>query len=896
MALAAGARLGPYEVLSAIGAGGMGEVYRARDTTLKRDVALKVLPDAFTLDPDRVARFAREAELLASLNHPNIAAIYGLQEADGVRALVLELIEGPTLADRLADGALPFDEALRIASQLCDALDAAHGLGIVHRDLKPANIKLRTDGTTKVLDLGLAKTIERSSAPDASAQPTVTSPAPTRAGIIVGTPGYMSPEQARGRVVDRRADIWAFGCVLYEMLTGRAPFSGETTADTVAAIVSSEPDWRALPHGTPPAIRSLIARCLRKDPAQRLRDIADARFQIEEVVHDPGVVAPVATPAGTARAWLPWIAAVVLLGTTLFFAGRSLRTTSSGDTISFPVSPREKDEFSARIDTTVNVPSFALAPDGRAVVFSAETPGARPMLWLRSLDNLDARQLPGTEGAQDPFWSPDSRWIGFFAEGTLRKVPAAGGAVQAITPITSDFRGATWGSGDTILVAIGVEGIVSVSAAGGALAPITTVDTSAQEDTHRNPSFLPDGRHFLYSVVGRADRGGVYLGSVDDQTKRRVLAIPTSAVYASPGYLLFVDGGTLLAQAFDPTRLELTGTPVFVADHVGRSTSFLSAVSASQAGTIAYAGPLARHGRLEWIDRRGNPIGPLGTPEGDYTDFRLSPDETRVAASLVDPTTGVVDIWITDLARGSTSRMTAAAGGAVTAAAVWSPDGTRLAFRSNRTGVIELYERSAAGGGVDRPLLAREAYRSAQSSLSPVPTDWSPDGGQIISSSPTVGARNDLWLLPLASGASPLKFMASAADEMHGNFSPDGRLVAYTSNESGKFEVYVETIPRSDRKWPVSTSGGYEPRWRADGREIYYLSDDRTLMAVAVGAGPVFGIPVPLFETRVTGRPTANRAHYVPGRDGQRFLVNTTTDTAATPITVVLNWVATLRR
>jgi eukaryotic-like serine/threonine-protein kinase len=489
----------------------------------------------------------------------------------------------------------------------------------------------------------------------------------------------------------------------------------------------------------------------------------------------------------------------------------------------------------------------------------------------------------------DPFWSPDSRWLGFVADGTLKKIPAAGGTVQVIVnQAVNDFRGATWGARDTVLIASGVGGIVSMNAAGGTLTPVTVVDTSLRENTHRNPSFLPDGHHFLYSVIGNSDKSGVYVGSLDGRTKKLLLHVPTSAVYALPGYLLFVDGDTLRGQAFDADRLELKGQPVFVADRVGRSTSFMSAVSASVTGSIAYAPPLIQKGRLTWIDARGNRLGSPVTPEGDYTDFRLSPDQTRLAASLADPKTNVVDIWITDLARGSSSRLVS--GGAVTAAAVWSPDGTRLAFRSNRTGAIDLYERSAAGGGADRPLLPQDANRAAGL----ITTDWSPDGQQLIGVAPTLASGYDLWLFPLGNGAKPAKFISSPGSEMHGNFSPDGRLVAYTSNESGRFEIYVETIPRTDRKWPVSTNGGYEPRWRADGREIYYLSDDRTLMAVAVGAGPSFGIPQPLFQTHVPPGVTSLRTHYVPSRDGQRFLVNVATDTVASPITVVLNWPALL--
>jgi eukaryotic-like serine/threonine-protein kinase len=400
--LTAGVRLGSYEVLSPIGAGGMGEVYRARDTTLKRDVALKILPGAFTLDPDRVARFAREAEVLASLNHPNIAAIYGLEQSSGVHALVLELVEGPTLADRLADGRFPIAEALAVARQMAEALEAAHDHGVVHRDLKPANVKVRTDGTVKVLDFGLAKPLEP---PSNAGEPTqsisVLSPSPTRAGVMLGTPAYMSPEQARGRPVDRRTDIWAFGCVLYEMLTGGRPFRGETLTDTIAAVITSEPDWAALPQATPERIRSLIARCLRKDPAERLRDIADARFQIEEAANDPGGVTARATARPAGLTWAPWIAAGLFLGTTLFLATRPSPGSPSRGSIAFPVFPPDKGEFSARVNTTFNTPSFAVSPDSRTLVFSAETPDGRPLLWLRSLDSMDAHPLAGTEDVQD---------------------------------------------------------------------------------------------------------------------------------------------------------------------------------------------------------------------------------------------------------------------------------------------------------------------------------------------------------------------------------------------------------------------------------------------------------------------------------------------------------------
>jgi eukaryotic-like serine/threonine-protein kinase len=882
--LSAGTLVGVYRIEAKLGEGGMGEVYRARDTRLKRDVAVKVLPSTFAYDFDRRARLRREAELLATLNHPHIAAVYGLEESADLMAVVMELVEGPTLADRLTEGAVTIDEALPIARQIAEALEAAHEKGIIHRDLKPANIKVRPDGTVKVLDFGLAKSLEPAIA--LSEPSTVLSPSPTLAGIILGTPAYMSPEQARGKPADKRTDVWAFGCVLYEMLTGRKPFPGQTLTDVVAALISIEPDWQALPPHIPERIRSLIVRCLRKDPAQRLRDIADGRFQIEEVLNDAGTLTTVPTPIRTYREIAGWVAAALFLATTLFLATRPAATSSPRGSISFSILPPAKAEFVARTNTTFDIPSFALSPDGRALVFRAATPGARPMLWLRLLDHVDARPLEGTEEAQDPFWSPDSRSIGFFADGMLRQVPAAGGEVKVINQIRGAFRGATWGARDTILAASGVE-LVSMNAAGGTITPVTVVDTALRENTHRNPSFLPDGIHFLYSVIGSGDQNGVYIGSLDGKTKKLLLRVLTSAVYAEPGYVLFVDGDRLLGQAFDRDRLELKGQPFFIAEHVGRSTSFMSGASASLTGIVAYAPPIAQNGRLTWIDRSGKPLGSVGTAEGDYTDFRLSPDETHLAASLVDPKTNAVDIWITDLARGSKSRVDS--GGGVTAGAVWSPDGTRLVFRSNRTGVIDLYERSGAGGGVDRPVLSQSA-RIVVAPSTLIATDWSRDGRLIA------GTGGDLWLLSPGNEQKPEKYVDSAAGAMHGNISPDGQLVAYTSRVSGRFEIYVETVPRSDRKWPVSTSGGYEPRWRADGQEVYYLSEDRTLMAVAVGAGPSFGIPKPLFQSHVPPGVTSLRTHYAPGRDGQRFLVNVATDIVTSPITVVLNWTALLNK
>jgi Tol biopolymer transport system component len=899
MSLGPGTRLGPYEIVSAIGAGGMGEVYRATDTNLGRQVAIKVLPEAFAQDPERVARFEREARTLASLNHPNIAIIHGLEKSQGTYALVMELVEGEDLSERIARGPVPLDEALPIAKQIAEALEAAHEQGIIHRDLKPGNIKVTPNGVVKVLDFGLAKLTETTTASSAAAarpgalslSPTITSPAlMTGVGMLLGTAAYMAPEQARGKAVDKRTDIWAFGCVLFEMVTGKKPFDGETLTDIAAAIVKNEPDWRAFPAGTPARIQSLVARCLKKDPSQRLHDMADGRLYIEEILNEPAAASTAIKSRRPARQWAGWIAAAVASGVAVFALERPVTNSPPADPISFAVYPPDKMTFAAAPNTTLSIPSFAVSPDGRALVFSAEAPGAKRTLWVRSMDEVNARQLAGTENAQDPLWSPDSRWVAFFADGSVKKVPASGGAVQVVTQTNNDFRGGSWGPDDTILFASGTAPILSVNAAGGRTVPVTTIDTARLETTHRYPYFLPDGRHFLYTSVGATvDQSGVYVGSLDGKTKKALVHINASAVYAPQGYLLFTDGETLLGQAFDAERLAINGQTFLIADRAGRNSAFMSAVSTSRMRTIAYAGTLSQVGHLTWLDRQGRPVGSPGTQNVDYTDFRLSPDEKSLAASMVDPRTNSVEVWLTDLSRDTSFRF--ASGTLISASVLWSPDGSRLTFRANRKGDIEFYQRSAAGGGNDRTVLPLESYAAMHlQSANLVPTDWSPDGRQIIFSAPSPASGNDLWLLPLGGDGKAVKFIDSPGEQIHGNFSPDGRLVAYTSNESGRFEIYVETVPRSEGKWLVSTRGGYEPRWRSDGREIYYLAEDRTLMAVAVETGPSFGIPKPLFQTHVAVGVIGNRTHYVPSRDGQRFLVDMALDAPPSPITVLLNW------
>jgi hypothetical protein len=606
MSLGPGARLGPYEVISAIGAGGMGEVYRARDTKLGRDVALKIISDAFALDPDRLARFKREAQVLASLNHPNIAAIH---------ALVLELVEGPTLADRIAQGPIPLDDALSIARQIADALEAAHEHGIVHRDLKPANIKLRPDGTVKVLDFGLAKAMHPAPTSDVSQSPTITSPAMTRMGVILGTAAYMSPEQAKGRPADKRSDIWAFGCVLYEMLTAKRPFDGEDVSDTLAFILTKDPDWSALPPSTPAAVRRLLRRCLDKSAKERLRDISDARLEIKEALTAPPGEATVATSAPvkarrTARVW-PATAAALLL-TTLAFAAAVvylIRSTGNEAVVRFTVSPPEKTAFSFSVAGAGGSVAFnsAISPDGRKMIFTIQDAAGKVLLWVRPVDSLAAQPLPGTDDPTLPFWSPDSRFVGFFAGGKLKKIDVTGGPPLTLCDAPS-ARGGAWNRDGVIVFAPSITSPLSrVSAAGSE--PVAVTKLQSGQTYHRSPSFLPDGRHFVY--LARGESPGVFVSSLDSTDATRLLSADTQASYTPPGYLLFVRQGTLLAQPFYANKLQLAGEPFPVAERVVADTaSGLAAFSVSENGALTYrTGSTTTTGddwQMAWLDRQGS--------------------------------------------------------------------------------------------------------------------------------------------------------------------------------------------------------------------------------------------------------------------------------------------------
>jgi serine/threonine protein kinase len=891
MALTSGTKLGPYEIVDPLGAGGMGEVYRARDTRLERDVAIKVLPSNLSSDPCLRQRLEREAKAVSKLAHPHICTLHDIGHQDGVDFLVMELVEGETLEHRLIKGPLPPDQTVRFAAQIADALAKAHKMGITHRDLKPSNIMLTKAGA-KLMDFGLAKESGPTPLADVLTEMTAEQAKLTVEGTIVGTFQYMAPEQLEGKEADARTDIFALGEVIHEMATGKPAFTGKSRASLIAAILTSEPPpITQLQPLTPPALERVVKKCLAKDPDDRWQSARDLKTNLEWITESESPVASSAIKRKPWRERAAWLLASALLSALVFFTASHYRTPSTSEAARFSVDPPEKAVFSGARNITVQVPQFALSPDGRAIVFVANSPGADPMLWLRPMEQVAAHRLSGTESAELPFWSPDSRWVGFFAEGKLKKVPATGGPVQVLADVADPFGG-SWGIDDSILFAKLSSSIFRVSSAGGI---VTSVTKPSHQEAHRWPQFLPDGRHFLFHLQGGAEHRGIYVGSVDGETQKFLVRSETSALYASPGYLLYLDGDTLLGQAFDGPHLELRGEPFTVAEHVGRTTGFNIAVSASGTGMLAYAAAILKRGRLTWFDRAGNSLGSVGV-EGDYSDFRLSPNGEALAVSLVDPKMWNPDIWLIDLTRGGPSRFTV--GSALNAAPVWSPDGTRILFRTNRNGMTELYEKSAGGGGNEDAVLTKEGQLAAGiESPNLVSSDWSPDGRYIIASAPQQATGDDLWLVPLGGDGKPVKFLGPPSDQMHGNFSPDGRLVAYTSNESGRFQVYVQTFPLSNRKWQVSTDGGYEPRWRADGREIYYLSDDRKLMAVSVGAGQSFDVPKLLFQTRVPEGVTSRRTHYVPSRDGRRFLVNTQTgDTLPNPITVVFNWQADLRK
>ncbi len=882
----AGSRLGPYELTAPIGAGGMGEVWRGKDTRLDRSVAVKILPAGFAQDDKRRQRFEREAKTISSLNHPHICTLFDVGHEGDVHFLVMELVEGESLADRLQKGALPLDQVVRFGAQIADALSAAHKQGIVHRDLKPGNVMLTKAGA-KLLDFGLARS--GVGLGDAAGPTELTEAKPlTAEGTVVGTIQYMAPEQLEGAEADARTDIFALGALVYEMATGRRAFEGKSKTSVIAAILSSQPPpISQLQPVIPPALDHVVSKCLQKDPDERwqsTRDVASELRWIGEAGSRAGMPAT-PSPGRRSREPLAWALAgglgllwlLTLVPATLHWRERASKRLP----VRFTVSPPDQAAFSV-----FDIP--AVSPDGRRIVFLTAPAIGSETLWLRELDSLSAQQLPGTEGGSFPFWSPDGRAIAFFAAGELKKLEVAGGTPQTLCK-TQGGGGGAWNQNGEILFAGGAGPIFRVSAAGGEPKPVTTLDESRGETQHRWPSFLPDGRHFLYLARGQQQaRNAVFVRSLDGSEPEQLVSADSPAVYATPGRLLYVREGALVSQPFDAANRSLASDALTIAERVAGVAPAGRAFSVSTSGVLAYrTGANLAQSELVWFDRTGRRLGTLGVP-ADYTNPALSPDGTRVAVGRRDPKSLARDIWLFELERGTTSRFTFDP--ADDLGPVFSPDGTRILFTSDRKGMRDIYWKAATGVGEDEPVLEGERSKNVN--------DCSPDGRFLVyDTGGSVGARGaggltDLWLAPLTGDRKSVPLGVRPFTSSQAQISPAGRWIVYSSDESGVQEIYVQDFPSPKGKWKVSTGGGAEARWRRDGRELFYIAEGR-MMAVDVrvgGAAFQAGIPRVLFETNLDPG-TLGRNRYVVSPDGQRFLMITSSgQTELGALTVVLNW------
>jgi len=891
-------QLGPYEILALLGAGGMGEVYRARDTRLNREVAIKVLPASFAQDSDRLRRFEQEARATSALNHPNILTVHDIGNHEGSLYLVSELLEGEVLRAQLNDVPLPARQAFEYAQQITRGLSAAHEKGIVHRDLKPENLFVTKDGRVKILDFGLAKL--RPPQPGVVDTGAPTQKRLTDPGVLMGTVGYMSPEQVRGQETDHRADIFSFGVILYEMLSGRRAFNGASAADVMSAILKEEPpELSETNQKVTPQIEKIVRRCLEKKPERRFQSVSDLGFALEALSSSGGAGFQTAHAGktlalpGSWRERISWIAAGALLLSTLAFAWAYFSrqpVTNDVRVMKSSILPPEKSSFG----------QIAVSPDGRHLAFTAAT-GGNVQLWVRPLDSTEARTLPGTQGAIFPFWSPDSRFIGFFADGRLKKIEVTGGPVQTLCDVAGTPLGATWSREGVILFGQPGAGLLRISATGGEFTPVTTRDRSRQELSHRYPTFLPDGRHFLYSIAsGLKETRGVYLGSLDGTVKRRLLDNVTVIKYMAAvpgdtadgaGWLVFARDGALLARPFDTRRLDFTGEPFSLSDKVGSDVihSTHSTFSVSDNGVLVFDPGLKRQRRqYRWLDHSGQPTSSLDVASG-ITSFWLSPDEKRFIADRPDPQTGTYDLWLCDVSGGNDERFTFDPSNDFIP--IWAPDGSRIVWVSSRDGIANLYHKAASGAGEETLLLKSDYGKHL--------IDWSQDGRFIIYRQNDPKTKWDVWFLPaLASGKQvPFSVVRTEANETQGTLSPDGRWLAYTSDVSGLYEVYIQSFPSGGGKRQVSIGGGNYPRWRRDGRELFYYTGDGKLMAAQVSSGENFKMdaPVSLFEFR--SGTIQEFSPYAVTADGQRFLINTIVDTEPNaPLTVVVNWAAGVKK
>jgi len=912
MALSSGSRLGPYEIVAPIGAGGMGEVYRARDTRLDRTVAIKVLPSQLAADPQLCERFEREARAISSLQHPHICALFDIGDtpspepsapsAGTIRFLVLEYLEGETLAERLVRaGPIPVADALQIALQICDALDKAHRSGIVHRDLKPANVMLTKSGA-KLLDFGLAKTVAPVVATSGLSMLPTTPPNVTAQGTILGTFQYMAPEQIEGLDADARTDVFAFGALLFEMLTGRTAFEGKTRASLLGAILKDEPPRLSTVQPLSPlALDRIVATCLAKDRDDRYQSARDLLRELKWAASDTATNAPVApsrrAPTRSSRvAWFTAAVATTALAAVSVVALRYMRGASASvDPIQFTIAPPQDATFAAPPGGGTGLATqIALSPDSRLLAFVANGQNGY-RLWLRPLGSLDARPLPGTEDGTFPFWSADSRFIGFFASGKLKKVSVSGGPPIVLCDALSG-RGGTWNRDNVIVFSPSTtDALQRVSGAGGIPQPASVLDASYRESSHRFPSFLPDGRHFIFSgTVGTccpaAKPARIRLGTLDGMDAPSLLQAESSAIY-SAGHMLFAQEGTLMASPFDVVSRRFTGDPFPIAEYVGSEGSRYASFSASATGVLVYARGVSRATtQITWMDRAGRKLGTVGEP-GTYLSIALSSDERRIAAGIA----GVGDsrdIWILDVARGTPTRFTFDAG--FSSAALWSPDDTQLVFSGNRNGQPGIRLKRVEGTTNDELLLAPAAGSGAMT-----PTHWSADGRYLIFSR-TQGVRgsSDVWALPLNGDRKPFPVLQTPSVETNGVLSPNGRWIAYQSPEITQTQVYVQPFPPTGGKFQISTNGGFHPIWRPDGRELYFVSLDGRMMAVAVDTAGQFqsGTPAALFPVASMALQGSAGRQFAVTKDG-RFLMNVLQQQTTTiPLTVVVNWLSGVQK
>ena len=886
MTLAAGTRLGPYEIQGALGAGGMGEVYRARDARLDRDVAIKILPSLFASDADRVARFAREAKTLAALNHPNIAAIYGIETgpSSALNALVMELVEGPTLEEIIhgSPTRMPVPDVIAIARQIAEALEAAHEQAIVHRDLKPANVKVRPDGTVKVLDFGLAKALDPGgSAVEQMNSPTLTARA-TQLGIVIGTAAYMAPEQAKGKPVDRRADIWAFGVILHEMLTGQRLYGGETAPETLAHVIASDPNMAALPASTPPRLRELIARCLVKDPKARLRDIGEARLALADASTASPATAVVAPAAPSRGALVPWALAGAMLLAALAFAALWWRASAA---------PPEQPPLHASIEGPPGAMlggSFALSPDGTRLatqVYDIET--SRGSLWLRDMATGAMTALRQTDGADRPFWSPDGQHLAFVADGKLKRVDLRNGVVQEIAAAPT-FRGGSWSIDDRIVFAAEFRaGLMIVDAKGGTPAPLTKL--AAEDKSHRWPIFLPDGRHVVFLAQraegnARDDPSTVETVAIDGSDRRTLLSANSSLLFAAPSYLMFWKDGVVHGQAIDPRTAVLKGSSFVVATGVSFDTNESFRGTVSTTGRLIYMpGESGGNVTAEWIDRNGRRTATV-VPKADVTcGAALSPDAKRLTVGVTPPGGSVCDQWVYDLERGTAMRLTFDDTSEYTP--LWTPD-SKMLYHAVEGTDHSIVRRPADGSG--KPEVVLKNARGVE------PLDFSRDGKWLLISMMDDKTADDLYRFDLETKQSTALVQSQFA-EWDAALSPDNRFVAYVSDRSGAEEVFVSPVGSDAGLWQVSSAGGAVPRWRPDGRELFYLQPPDRLMSVEVLPGSVFQTSTPRLLFRAPFAETY--ATYDVAPDGQRFMALLSEERQLRrPLTVVSDWRAAIKR